>query len=253
MARSKVFTCLSGVYCVAIPGEVQAMTPFPEQQRSEAKHETEIVMEILDIHTHHLPAKPGRAILNVLPVDFEPESGQYYSVGYHPWHLSEDGNEDWTLLSQLINKPEVLAVGEAGLDKATGADYSLQKTAFKLQAMMAMRVRKPLVIHCVRSYNEVMELKRTLKPTNPWIIHGFRGKKELARQLTDHGFYLSYGFRYQETALQATSMDMLFLETDETGSDIHLLYEQVATHLSFSVDNLIVKVQENISNVFFGR
>lgn len=209
-------------------------------------------MGILDIHTHHLPAEPGLAILNVSPAEFIPESGQYYSVGYHPWYLSDDGSEDWSLLSELVGQPQVLAVGEAGLDKITEVDYSLQKTAFERQAIMAMEAQKPLIIHCVRSYNEIMELKKTLKPTNPWVIHGFRGKKELARQLTDHGILLSYGFHYQEAALQAMPIGMLFLETDESNQDIYLLYEQVATLLSLSVSDLITIVQENISNTFFG-
>jgi len=207
-------------------------------------------MGILDIHTHHLPVEPGSAILNVSPADFIPKLGQYYSVGYHPWYLSDDGSEDWALLSELVAKPEVLAVGEAGLDKVTEVDYSLQIAAFQRQAMMAMGVRKPLIIHCVRSYNEIIELKKTLKPTNPWVIHGFRGKAALARQLTDHGIFLSYGFHYQEAALQAMPIGMLFLETDESNQDIHLLYEQVAGHLSFSVSDLTVQLQENISNVF---
>jgi len=210
-------------------------------------------MNILDIHTHHLPAEPGSAILNVSPADFIPASGQYYSVGYHPWYLSEDGTEDWSLLSEIVARPEVLAVGEAGLDKVTEVDYALQKAAFERQAIMAMEAQKPLIIHCVRSYNEVMELKKTLKPTNPWIIHGFRGKAALARQLTDHGIILSYGFHYQETALQAMPTDMLFIETDESDQDIHLLYQQVAALLSLSVSDLTTIVQENIGNTFFGR
>ncbi|NDV80691.1 TatD family hydrolase [Bacteroides sp. 51] len=210
-------------------------------------------MELLDIHTHHLSTEPGQAIQNVFPADFAPRPNQYYSVGYHPWYLSKDGSEDWQLLNEIIANPQVLAVGEAGLDKVTEVDYSIQHIAFERQVAMAIQVHKPLVIHCVRSYNEVVELKKALKPTNPWIIHGFRGKKELAKQLTDHGIYLSYGFKFQEEALRTTPLNMLFLETDESDLDIHLLYQQVADHLSLSVSELTERVQENISNVFFSN
>lgn len=208
-------------------------------------------MEILDIHTHHLPAEPGQAILNVFPADFMPEPGRFYSVGYHPWYLSGDDSEDWQLLSDIITHPQVLAVGEAGLDKVTEVDYPVQKVAFERQVAMAVQVSKPLIIHCVRSYSEIMELKKRLKPGNPWIIHGFRGKKELVKQLTDHGIYLSYGFNYHEDALCSTPPDMLFLETDEDSLDIHFLYQQVAGHLSLSISELTEKVRENINNVFF--
>jgi TatD DNase family protein len=210
-------------------------------------------MDILDIHTHHPPANPGQAILNVSPADLTVQPGGFYSIGYHPWFLSEDGSEDWSLLSASVARPEVLAVGEAGLDKMTAVDYPLQKTAFERQIRIAMEVRKPLIIHCVRCHTEIIAYKKAFKPTNPWIIHGFRGKKEPVRQLTDHGIFISYGFHYQEAALQATPMDMLFLETDDNGSDIHLLYGQVANRLSLSVSRLTEKIQENISNVFFNN
>jgi TatD DNase family protein len=207
-------------------------------------------MDILDIHTHHLPANPGQAILNVPPADLMPQPGKFYSVGYHPWSLSKDESEDWSILSELAAKPEVLAIGEAGLDKVTTVDYALQKTAFERQIKIAMDVQKPLIIHCVRSYDDVMAFKRAFKPAHPWIIHGFRGKKELARQLTDHGIFLSFGFHYQAAALQAMPMDRLFLETDDSNSDIHLLYERVAAQLSLSIGQLTEKIQENINRVF---
>lgn len=210
-------------------------------------------MSILDIHTHQLPDIPGRAILNVSPGNFAPEPGEYYSVGYHPWYLSAEGTEDWELLSKQITHPQVLAIGEAGLDKVTEVDYRLQEMVFERQIVLSTSVRKPLIIHCVRSYNEVMAFKKTFNPADPWIIHGFRGKKELAKQLTDHGIYLSYGFNYQEDALRATPPDMLFFETDENCSDIYLLYQQAANHLSLSVNELTKRTQENIDYVFLSN
>lgn len=210
-------------------------------------------MEILDIHTHHLPAIPGRAIFSTTPAGFAPESGQYYSVGFHPWYLSEDGSEDWNLLNEIALNPQVLAIGEAGLDKVIDLDFSLQKTAFEKQISIAESVGKPLIIHSVRSYNEVIELRKASKTDVPWIIHGFRGKKELAEQLIKHGICLSYGFRYQEEAVRVTPLDMLFLETDESNSDICTLYEEMVTLLPLSFNELTEKVQENISNVFFQK
>jgi TatD DNase family protein len=208
-------------------------------------------MDILDIHTHHLPANPGQAILNVPPADLMLQPGEFYSVGYHPWSLSKESSEDWSILSELAAKPEVLAIGEAGLDKVTAVDYALQKTAFERQIKIATDVQKPLIIHCVRSFDDMMAFKKAFKPAHPWIIHGFRGKKELSRQLTDHGFFLSFGFRYQVEALQAMPMDRLFLETDDSNLDIRLLYERVAAQLSLSIEQLTENIRENINRVFF--
>lgn len=209
-------------------------------------------MEILDIHTHHLPPVAGQAILNVAPTNFMPQPGQYYSVGFHPWHLSPNASENWELFNEVAAHPQVLAIGEAGLDKVNGTPFSLQEKAFERQLVVALLVQKPLVIHCVRSYNEIMEFKKSFNPDNPWIIHGFRGKKELAKQLLDHGFYLSYGFNYQEDALRATPLDRLLLETDDDLTDIHTLYNRVATHLSLSTSDLTRNIQHNVTHLFFG-
>lgn len=208
-------------------------------------------MKILDIHTHHLPSTPGQAIVNVNPTDFTPQPGHYYSVGFHPWHLLPDHSEDWEKLNNIATHPQVLAIGESGLDKVAEVSLSLQIVAFERQLLLASHVRKPLIIHCVRSYNEIMEFKKDFNPQNPWIIHGFRGKKELALQLTNQGIYLSFGYKYQEDALRAVPPDRLFFETDESRMDIYHIYEQAASHLYLSVNELTTQVQQNINNLFF--
>lgn len=209
-------------------------------------------MRILDIHTHHLPPQACRAIVNVEPVSFSPRQGYYYSVGLHPWHLPEDGTTiDWEAFEEIVCHPQVLAIGEAGLDKMTGAPYALQEDVFRRQIDIASSLRKPLIIHCVRSYNEVMAIRKSTKAETPWIIHGFRGKKELACQLTGQGIYLSFGFRFQEGSLCATSLDMMFLETDDSPADIQTLYDLVACRRSLTVNSLTKRIQENIGRVFF--
>lgn len=208
-------------------------------------------MKLLDIHTHSASTPSEEAILNVSPAHFAPQPGRYYSVGYHPWHLSDDGSEDWNRLNEVAHHPQVLAIGEAGLDKVAGADFAIQLNAFEQQATLAEEVSKPLIIHCVRSFNEVMTMKKTLKSTIPWIIHGFRGKRELAEQLCAQGFFITYGFRYNEEALRATPPNRLFLESDESTTPIHRLYEEVAGKLLLTPEELVRQVRENIRKVFF--
>ena len=79
-----------------------------------------------------------------------------------------------------------------------------------------MELDKPLVIHLVKAMSELLKLKQQIKPANPWIIHGFRGKAALAEECLRHGFYLSFGEKYQEEALRITPAGRLFLETDES-------------------------------------
>lgn len=207
-------------------------------------------MSILDIHTHLTPHVAGEAIENVLPSEFTPLRGHYYSVGYHPWNVSADNTEDWSLLSELAQHPQVLAIGEAGFDKLRGVDMKLQENAFIRQSAIAEENGKPLIIHCVKSFNELIRLKQTLKPTVPWVIHGFRGKPQLALQLLMHDFYLSFGEYYQRDALSVVPVDRLFLETDDSHTSISSLYQNAAALLGLSSDELLRLIALNICSVF---
>ncbi|MBP1612850.1 MAG: TatD-related DNase [Bacteroidetes bacterium] len=211
-------------------------------------------MQLLDIHTHHLPLRPEQAILNYSSEMLSVEFLTYCSVGIHPWHLTTDNfQEKWDWLVLATHYPNVLAIGEAGLDKAIDVPFDLQMDAFKRQIELSEVMELPLIIHCVRAANEIVELKKKVQPHMPWIIHGFRGKKEQALQYIRHGIFLSFGEKYQEEALRAVPVDRLFLETDESAIEINLLYEQAATTRSLSVESLTMQIQQNINEVFFNR
>lgn len=206
---------------------------------------------MLDIHTHRFYENPSVSILNCFPDDFTPFPDRYYSVGFHPWYLTADNKEDWNKFEEQVSNPQVLAVGEAGLDKLSDVSIPIQEAAFRKQAEIASKLNKPLIIHCVKAFNEIIQYKMQWKPDVAWIIHGFRGKKQLAEQLLEHGFYLSFGEKYQEDALKATPIDRLFIETDESTTDIHLLYEKAASALSIPIPEFMNHIQTNIREVFF--
>lgn len=222
----------------------------------------------VDIHTHQLPRQPGKAIANCYPGTFVPQEGGWYSVGIHPWHIAStshmqamqeekapcfasDGKA--ARFEEMLRHPRVLAVGEAGLDKLAKAPMSLQMPVFEYQARLAMEFGKPLVIHLVKAVDELLTLKQSLRPAVPWIIHGFRGKPALAEEFLHHGFYLSFGEKYQEKALRLVPADRLFLETDESSVSIDALYQRAAEARGVSLREFQQTVYENIDKVFFKR
>lgn len=205
----------------------------------------------IDIHTHHLPFKAGNAIVNCQPQDFTPQPEGWYSIGIHPWTLAEEQSPDYDFLFRLLQHPQVLAVGEAGLDKLTAAPLPLQVEVFRRQALMAEEVGKPLIIHLVKAVDELLKLKRELRPTVPWVIHGFRGKTALAAELLHHNFYLSFGEKYQKETLQSMPTDRLLLETDESHVPIGTLYEQAALLRNISIEECRKSVEKTINMVFF--
>lgn len=201
-----------------------------------------------DIHTHQIPEIAGGAILNCVPNAFMPQASGWYSVGIHPWNLSSVSH-----LKEYVNHSQVLAVGEAGLDKLADSSINVQMEMFEYQARLAMEVDKPLIIHVVKAKDELMDLRVRLRPSNPWIIHGFRGKVALAQEYLRHGFYLSFGAKFQEETLRMIPSERLFLETDESEVPIGELYERAATVRGCSSDAFRVAVQENVRKVFFKK
>lgn len=118
--------------------------------------------------------------------------GTWYSVGIHPWDTDQPICESqWVELEKLARDAQVAAIGECGLDALRGGDSAVQEEVFRRQVAIAEKVEKFLVIHCVRRYGRLMDLRRELQPKQRWIVHGFCGKPELARQLTAAGIELS--------------------------------------------------------------
>ena len=210
-------------------------------------------MNILDIHTHHLKENVSQYIYSCMPSAFSPREGGYYSVGIHPWNINSTTESEYECLKKIASHPQVIAIGEAGLDKMIPIDLSIQKELFKLHLELSETLGKPLIIHSVRTSNEIIQLKKEFCPKSPWIIHGFRGKKELADQLTAQNIYLSFGERYQESAIKSIPLNRLLLETDESEKEILLIYKSVAQIHSLTTGQLVTQVQQNISRLFFNR
>lgn len=207
-------------------------------------------MPLLDIHTHHIPKDPCQAIRSCRPEEFSPAAKGYFSIGLHPWFLADKPIKDADWWKEFIFLPQVLAVGEVGLDKVADTPFPLQQEFLIRQIAWAEESGKPLILHAVRATAELIALKREYNPSVPWIIHGFRGKRELAREYIRHGFCLSFGEKYQEEALRDVPVERMFLETDESSEDIHELYRRAAQIKKMSVADFVGNVTRNINSVF---
>ena len=174
----------------------------------------------MNFHTHDLHA-PMPSIIN-MPLEWlrnpdaaELRSDVTYSVGIHPWWTA---TAEWEDLMRGLNfwaeHPQVVRIGECGLDKLQGASVELQEQVFLMHVSLSERLKKPLTIHCVKSFDRLLALRKQLRPTQRWAIHGFRGKPELAQQLLVAGFDLSFGERYNEATFALCPPERRFRETD---------------------------------------
>lgn len=167
-----------------------------------------------DIHTH-VPG-PGRVVsIDITDPNHKRliDDSEVFTAGVHPWN--SDHNIDWDYLFQVLQHPKVVGIGEAGLDALRGPEHEIQMEAFMRQISMAERLHLPLVIHSVKSNHRLLELKKKLQPTVPWIIHGFRGNQAQAEQLIRAGMHLSINEKVNIQTLIGLPDNMIHYESDE--------------------------------------
>lgn len=217
--------------------------------------------QFLNFHTHNFPPNTDeKSIYNLLIQDsgrFDEVKGQWLSVGIHPWYAeAQHWQQQLAAVEQMAVDPNVIALGECGLDRGIALPLAAQLELFDAQVQLAQRLRKPVIIHCVRAFSELLQWKKRVKPTVPLIIHGFNNKLETAQQLMAHDFYFSLGaaLLHPESnavkVLKCIPLTKLFLENDDRDTPIEKIYEAAAAALEISVDALKTQIWTNFATVF---
>ena len=213
----------------------------------------------VDIHTH--TARSSDHLIQVVNLDLEascPEQG-YYSYGIHPWALDNADfqiEKAFALLEEKLQLPNVLALGEAGLDKMHKERFEQQIVLFERQINLSEALQKPMILHDVKSHNEILALRKKFKAKQPWILHGFNGTEQDIKQLTGQGLYLSVGEsllhseRKIYNSFKYIDLDYLFLETDMSEVGIEKVYEAAAKILDIDVAVLQRRLFANFARLF---
>lgn len=181
----------------------------------------------------------------------------FVAIGIHPWYIERlNLTQALHTLKRLATDPTVVAIGECGLDRAITTSLVEQIEVFSWHIELSEQLRKPLIVHCVRAFGELLQLKKRFAPIQAWVIHGFTGKPELAQQLLHHGCFLSFGKallhnRYAQLSLAATPNEQLFLETD-AALDISIseIYSAAAKILKLDIPTLQRQIVANFDRVF---
>lgn len=181
----------------------------------------------LDCHTHSHEVN-GLAIRSLTYEEWSGGVtigvGQLYSIGLHPWSLPlAERLTDLIdqMRSLLASPPQIVAVGECGIDKVrSNASLAEQRTWLEVQMRLACLLHRPILLHTVRAWSETIEIRRELAqefdPLPPMVLHGFRAKGEVARMMLSQGFALSFGRYYDPAALRlAYEANALLVETDD--------------------------------------
>ena len=215
----------------------------------------------IDIHTHNLSSRDD--LISIRSIDINEHlinpalTNQSFCIGLHPWYLNaESSSINLSKLEEAIHQQHLLAIGECGLDKIIDVDYNLQLEVFKRQILLSEKYNLPIIIHQVKSHEELLKIKREMSPIQPWIIHGTRMKWSIANELLNAGMYLSFGHHLIksephliETLLQ-TPNDKIFLETDNSSIAIDDIFVRAAEIKSIELAIIKEIVYQNFITVF---
>ncbi|MFD2583129.1 TatD family hydrolase [Pedobacter vanadiisoli] len=208
-------------------------------------------MDFLDIHTHKTAIQKGVTSIQSLSLTNDiflamPKT-KPISVGLHPWFAKIDHLEfQMKYLTVVANQTNVKQIGECGLDRLRGENLENQIIILEKQIELAEKIQKPLILHCVKCFSELIAVKERLKVKVPMIIHGFNKNEALGKQLLDKGFMLSFGTAALKAASGAAKLientDHFFLETDDSDISIQEIYQAAAILKKCSVDELKARI-----------
>jgi TatD DNase family protein len=208
----------------------------------------------IDIHTHKT-ANNNPAIINA-PLNLENlDEKKWYCVGVHPGDTTAISLEKQMVhLKIMANKKNVMAIGECGLDRLCNTALDIQKERFVAQIQLANDIKKPLILHCVRAHDDVLQLLKKQNNHVAAVFHGFNNNIHIAEKCLNAGHYLSFGqsifHERSASVFKQMPLDKIFLETDDSEIDISTIYKKAAEIREISIPYLSEQIQKNFSNLF---
>ncbi len=213
------------------------------------KHYNFIEM-IIDIHSHN---RNDNYLTIVNKSDSNVTEIDCFSFGIHPWNSSKI-EDNFLNFENEISLIKCLAIGEIGLDKLKGPTIDVQKKVFLKQIEISEKYELPIILHCVKSWNEISEIKKLLNPIQSWIYHGFN-KAGIINEVLKSDIYISIGSSiFTNIKLQKIvnliPNDKLFLETDDSNLDIFEIYKKVSEIKKIPLTELEQNIEQNFKRVF---
>lgn len=213
--------------------------------------------KLINFHTHQKEEIPSLlSIQNIHQLEKDDLKDTPCSIGLHPWYLTKENcKKDLEWLKENLPLDNVLMLGECGLDRLKDKALDFQQTIFEQQLHLADAYQKPVVIHCVRAFSELVESVKKVQPKVPLIIHGFNKNERLFNDLKKEGFLFSFGAAIMNDRspaykiIQKIEPHLFFLETDDAEISIKKIYEQAAFLRKSEWSDILAAVLENAKNI----
>jgi TatD DNase family protein len=204
---------------------------------------------MFDCHTHSLRLNPNAVVNSGL----KELTDYFFSYGIHPYRVDKE-NFNYELAKISVVNANCLAIGEIGLDKTISTSLALQIEIFKAQIALSEEMELPVILHCVKAWNEVQQIKKTIKPKQTWIFHGL-SKANLIESVLKEGLMISIGASILtntklQNALHSIPIERLLIETDDAEVEILKIYEKVSEIKGISLQTLKENIAQNFKSVF---
>ncbi|MBQ3656127.1 MAG: TatD family hydrolase [Bacteroidales bacterium] len=212
-------------------------------------------MHFTDVHTHFFNA------FNTFVIDVSDDftkalKADFFSVGVHPRteKTLEDLEDIFLALNLLAQEKNCVAIGECGFDKFSPLSLSEQEKIFKTQILIAQRFSKPLIIHCVRLYNEVIRVLKKTNFTLPVIFHGYNADIQTTKNLLK---YPNINFSFTEKSLTGEKslpeipLERIFVESDTNEkTNFASLIKKIADIKNTGFDEIKTGIDKNFERLF---
>ena len=198
-------------------------------------------MRLLDFHTHLHNIERYRgdstviAVRSLMPDEETDDRSDLFTVGIHPMDEQRYVDPEGLLLRRIDELGErFLGIGECGWDRRSSWSMEEQTALVRRHILLADQLCCPLILHVVGGWHLLMRERRA-HPEGVWVVHGFRGKPALLRQLEEAhiGVSLHPQDRWEEVPKRP-----FFLESDESSIPLTETYSRASGQLGVSVSSL---------------
>jgi TatD DNase family protein len=147
------------------------------------------------------------------------------TVGLQPNNLAQEPPNAWDAVLALVDRPQVVALGETGLDRHWDfTPFPQQEDFFDRHLLLARERNLPVVIHCRKAEADVVRmLREDFERHGPvrGVMHSFTGDKTTAEACLAMGLYISFAgmVTYKNAqdlrdVAKDVPLDRLLVETD---------------------------------------
>lgn len=207
-------------------------------------------------HTHQSGSASSSEVFELVNFYTDQENiDSYFSIGVHPWYLDR---LSFDRVQELAAHHLCLAIGETGVDRVRDENISEQIELFEKHIQLCLQLQKPLVVHAVKSYSDILEILKQSNFNLPIMLHDFNGNQQVIDQFLKYNTFFSMGDKlYNESskgfkALSSIPFGRLLLETDDSSYLIQDMYQKASDILNIDISILKTQIIKNM-NSFLGK